>query len=115
MIITDEIFSLLPIKWNTFDFPLVCFKFLLVRGYTTTKNIANTSGVSGTLEQDTVRDLMTQKQALLMELKHYDSNNKFNEDVSKYEQNLDINLDVIPANTRLQISIIANEKKVSEK
>lgn len=56
---------------------------------------------------------MTQKQALLMELKHYESNSKFNEDVSKYEQNLDINLDVIPANTRLQINIIANEEKVN--
>lgn len=67
--------------------------------------------MNGTLEQDTVRDLLAQKQALLMELKHYENNSKYNEDISKYEQNLDINLDVIPANTRLQISITANDEK----
>lgn len=56
-----------------------------------------------------MRDLLAQKQALLMELKHYENNSKFNEDISRHEQNIDMSLDVIPANTRLQISINAND------
>lgn len=62
------------------------------------------------MEQSTVRDLLAQKQALLLELKQYDNNNKYNEDTMKNEENIEIN-GVIPANTRLQIVISANEDK----
>ncbi|KAJ8980337.1 hypothetical protein NQ317_008045 [Molorchus minor] len=45
---------------------------------------------------------------LLMELKHYEVNNKFNEDVV-YETDSFENRGVIPANTRLQMEIKAND------
>ncbi|XP_017768164.1 PREDICTED: Bardet-Biedl syndrome 2 protein-like [Nicrophorus vespilloides] len=77
-----------------------------VRGYTTTKSLSTTP--SSGLEQDTVRDLLAQKQALLLELKHYENNSKVNEEFDRREDNLESN-GVIPANTRLQIAISAND------
>lgn len=49
-----------------------------------------------------------------MELKHYENNMKYNEDASKNEEEFDdMNFDVIPANTRLQIAVTANDEKAS--
>lgn len=80
---------------------------ILVRGYTTTKQLP--SVVAGTNpEQDTVRELLQQRQALLLELKHYENNSKFNDDVST--PRIDEEMGVIPANTRLQIGIATNEE-----
>lgn len=56
-------------------------------------------------------ELFARKQALLLELKHYESNVKFNE---QFEKNKDENnslpstMGVIPANTRLQIALATN-------
>ncbi|KAK9738481.1 Ciliary BBSome complex subunit 2, N-terminal [Popillia japonica] len=75
-----------------------------VRGYTTTKSFAAISGNGH--EQETVRELLAQKQLLLQELKHYENHSK-----GSNGTDLD-NQDVmgIPANTRLQISISANSE-----
>lgn len=67
-------------------------------------SIAPGSGV----EQDTVRDLLAQKQVLLMELKHYENNNRVNDEIEKRDENLEHG-NVIPANTRLQIAISTND------
>lgn len=76
-----------------------------MRGYTTTKSLSITS--TGGSDQDIVRELLAQKQALLMELKHYENNNNYNNgnnQLDSFESQ-----GVIPANTRLQIGIAANE------
>ncbi|XP_022913757.2 BBSome complex member BBS2-like [Onthophagus taurus] len=75
-----------------------------VRGYTTNKSIL----INNTQEHDIVRELLSQKQALLQELKHYENNTKNSNNLEQ--------LGGIPANTRLQISITAsneNENKNS--
>lgn len=65
------------------------------------------------VEQDTVRELLAQKQALLMELKQYESNSRFNEEGAPLG-NIHENSGIIPASTRLQITISTNDmaKKV---
>lgn len=51
-----------------------------------------------------------------MELRHYENNIKYNEDASKQEDEFeDINFDVIPANTRLQIAVTTNDEKASNR
>ncbi|EFA06343.1 Bardet-Biedl syndrome 2 protein homolog [Tribolium castaneum] len=79
-----------------------------VRGYTTTKSLSTPPGAG--LEQDTVRELLARKQALSLELKHYENNTKYNENaynqMDSYESN-----GVIPANTRLQIGIATSDDK----
>lgn len=79
----------------------------LVRGYTTTKTVISADG--STTGQDSIRELLTQKQALLMELKHYENNTKYNENVLNETESYE-NSGVIPANTRLQIAISTEEK-----
>lgn len=76
------------------------FQFLLipVRGYTTTK----TTGDGSSSQQDIVYDLLSQKQALLMELKNYEYNSKYNENLINETENFE-NVGAIPANTKLQI------------
>ncbi|KAJ8927775.1 hypothetical protein NQ314_019724 [Rhamnusium bicolor] len=85
-----------------------------VRGYTTTKTLSNSVDGSG-IEQDTVRELLAQKQALLMELKHYENNTKYNENILNETESYE-NSGVIPASTRLQIAINTNDtsKKATE-
>lgn len=61
-------------------------------------------------EQDIIRDLLSQKQALLMELKHYECNANFNEDLAKSTKICDTS-GIIPASTRLQIGISTNDAK----
>ncbi|KAJ3649377.1 hypothetical protein Zmor_021125 [Zophobas morio] len=78
-----------------------------VRGYTTTKSLSTPPG-SG-LEQETVRELLARKQALLLELKHYDNNTKYNENAINQMESYENN-GVIPANTRLQIGIATSEE-----
>ncbi|CAG9855973.1 unnamed protein product [Phyllotreta striolata] len=77
-----------------------------VRGYTTTKSLTN-SEESGA-DQNTIRELLAHKQALLMELRHYDTNAKFNENLF-YEPESFENGGVIPASTRLEISVSTND------
>lgn len=78
-----------------------------VRGYTTTKSLSVAPGTGQ--EQDVVRELLAEKQALLMELKQYESNTKFNERLSENLEDCDgINGGVIPATTRLQVGISTN-------
>ncbi|KAB0804754.1 hypothetical protein PPYR_01724 [Photinus pyralis] len=74
-----------------------------VRGYTTTKCLTETGSVS---EQETVRELLSQKQQLILELKQYENNTKYNEESSKGNEDMG----VIPASTRLQIGIATNEE-----
>ncbi|XP_030766651.1 Bardet-Biedl syndrome 2 protein homolog [Sitophilus oryzae] len=76
-----------------------------VRGYTTTKIVS--SGGSSNVEQDTIRDLLSQKQALLMELKHYESNIKYNFNSGNQTDSFE-DSGVIPSNTRLQIIVNTN-------
>lgn len=93
----------------TFSYLVNCYlAFVLVRGYTTTKSITTANGVVS--EQDTVRELLSQKQALLLELKHYENNTKYNDDYSRQEYGGSDNVGVIPANTRLQIGISTNDE-----
>uniref|UniRef100_A0AAR5Q943 Bardet-Biedl syndrome 2 protein homolog n=1 Tax=Dendroctonus ponderosae TaxID=77166 RepID=A0AAR5Q943_DENPD len=76
-----------------------------VRGYTTTKSMSSTG--SSNVEQDTIKDLLTQKQALLMELKHYESNSKYNSNAANETESYEAS-GIIPSNTRLQIVVTAN-------
>lgn len=55
-----------------------------------------------------VRELLTQKQSLMMELKHYENNLKYNENALSETESYE-NSGVIPASTRLQIAINAND------
>ncbi|CAH0550808.1 unnamed protein product [Brassicogethes aeneus] len=83
-----------------------------VKGYTTTKIMPTIPGV--TMEQDTIRMLLAQKQSLMMELKHYENNTKYNETVTNQTESFE-SQGVIPANTRLQIAINTNEGKPNVK
>lgn len=80
-----------------------------VRGYTTTRVLNPSENGS---EQDAVRDLLAQKQSLLMELKQYESNLKYNLNSNEQLESLE-SQGVIPANTRLQIGI-SNEDSVTK-
>lgn len=81
--------------------------FFIVRGYTTTKSLVVAPGTGQ--EQDVVRELLAEKQALLMELKQYESNAKFNEKLYENAEDYDGSSGgVIPATTRLQIGISTN-------
>ncbi|XP_060518353.1 Bardet-Biedl syndrome 2 protein homolog isoform X2 [Cylas formicarius] len=71
-----------------------------VRGYCVTK----TAGFETSLQQETVRDLLSQKQALLMELKHYESNARYNSHAEGETESFETS-GVIPANTRLQLIV----------
>lgn len=64
-------------------------------------------------EQDVVRELLAQKQALLMELKQYESNTKYNESNFESADGFDGTIcGVIPATTRLQVGISTNSSVV---
>ncbi|KAL3287517.1 hypothetical protein HHI36_001986 [Cryptolaemus montrouzieri] len=78
-----------------------------VKGYATSKNLTITT--PGGSEQDIVRELLAQKQALLMELKQYENNNRYNSSANNQLESFE-SQGVIPANTRLQIGIAANEE-----
>lgn len=81
--------------------------YISVRGYTTTKSLSVASGT--VQEQDIVRDLLAEKQALLMELKQYESNAKYNEKLFQNVEACDSSDGgIIPATTRLQIGISTN-------
>ncbi|KAL1501189.1 hypothetical protein ABEB36_006566 [Hypothenemus hampei] len=75
-----------------------------VKGYTKTKAAAE--GSNG-IEQDTIKHLLSQKQALLMELKHYENNVKFNSNIMNETESYEAR-GVIPSNTRLQIVVTTN-------
>lgn len=78
-----------------------------MRGYTTTKSLSVAPGTGQ--EQDVVRELLAQKQALLMELKQYENNTKYNERIFENLEGYDGDgSGVIPATTRLQIGITTN-------
>lgn len=88
-----------------------------MKGFTTSSDHGATINMK--MDQESLRDLFSRKQALLLELKHYESNTKFNE---HYERNREVpetsnSMGIIPANTRLQIGLATNsrnsEKKVS--
>ncbi|XP_019881742.1 Bardet-Biedl syndrome 2 protein [Aethina tumida] len=83
-----------------------------VKGYSTTKTLPTIPGVGN--EQDTVRMLLAQKQALITELKHYENNTKYNETAMSQTESFESH-GVIPANTRLQIAINTNEGKKNVK
>ncbi|XP_050507781.1 Bardet-Biedl syndrome 2 protein-like [Diabrotica virgifera virgifera] len=76
-----------------------------VKGYTTTKVLTTNKGSES--DQNLIRELLAQKQSLLMELKHYDVNTKYNENIF-YETESYENSGVIPANTRLELAISTN-------
>lgn len=78
-----------------------------VRGYTTARSLV-LPPESGS-DQNVVKDLLSQKQALLLELKHYENNAKYNDDAMPQDHTFD-NAGVIPANTRLQVAIATSEK-----
>lgn len=66
--------------------------------------------MSSSVEQDTIKDLLSQKQALLMELKHYENNTKYNTNASNETESFEA-AGVIPSNTRLQIALNTSEGK----
>lgn len=82
-----------------------------MRGYTTTKTI---TGVSSSIEQDTIKDLLTQKQTLLMELKHYENNAKYNSNAANETDSFEAS-GVIPSNTRLQIMVTTSDADQEQK
>jgi Bardet-Biedl syndrome 2 protein len=57
-----------------------------------------------------VRELLARKQALILELKHYENNSKYNENAMNQMESYESD-GVIPANTRLQIGIATSEEK----
>ncbi|XP_050293438.1 Bardet-Biedl syndrome 2 protein-like [Anthonomus grandis grandis] len=75
-----------------------------VRGYTTTKMITN--GENG-VEQEAIRELLSRKQGLLMELKHYEHNAKYNTNVANETESYEAS-GVISSNTRMQIVVSTN-------
>uniref|UniRef100_A0A6P7FNM8 Bardet-Biedl syndrome 2 protein homolog n=1 Tax=Diabrotica virgifera virgifera TaxID=50390 RepID=A0A6P7FNM8_DIAVI len=77
----------------------------VIKGYTTTKVLTTNKGSES--DQNLIRELLAQKQSLLMELKHYDVNTKYNENIF-YETESYENSGVIPANTRLELAISTN-------
>ncbi|XP_062545338.1 Bardet-Biedl syndrome 2 protein homolog [Armigeres subalbatus] len=78
-----------------------------IRGYTTPSvNLLNLHNVA----DEEMNSLLSQKQKLLLELKHYENNIKFNKEIlgnndSQLVQSVPDNVGVIPSNTRLQIGI----------
>lgn len=80
---------------------------ITVRGYTTPSvNLLNLHNVA----DEEMNSLLSQKQKLLLELKHYENNIKFNKEIlgnndSQLVQSVPDNVGVIPSNTRLQIGI----------
>ncbi|XP_053695343.1 Bardet-Biedl syndrome 2 protein homolog [Sabethes cyaneus] len=78
-----------------------------IRGYTTpTVNLLNLHN----LADEEMNGLLSQKQKLLLELKHYENNIKFNKEIlssndSQLVQSVPDDVGVIPSNTRLQIGI----------
>lgn len=83
-----------------------------VRGFTTSKT--NLAPIS-LLEQEQIKDLLSLKQSLTLELQHYDSNSKFNREIFKDDDKSKITgfpegVGIIPANTRLQIGISTNNE-----
>ncbi|KAL9697164.1 hypothetical protein quinque_000605 [Culex quinquefasciatus] len=76
-------------------------------GYTTPSvNLMNLHN----LADEEMSSLLSQKQKLLLELKHYENNIKFNKELSSSNdsqlvQSVPDNVGVIPSNTRLQIGI----------
>ncbi|XP_055599661.1 Bardet-Biedl syndrome 2 protein homolog [Uranotaenia lowii] len=78
-----------------------------IRGYTTPSvNLMNLHN----LADEEMNGLLAQKQKLLLELKHYENNIKFNKELlssndSQLVQSVPDNVGVIPSNTRLQIGI----------
>lgn len=64
-------------------------------------------------EQERIRELLSRKQLLQLELQHYDSNAKFNRDMFRDDDKSKITgfpdgVGIIPANTRLQIGLSTN-------
>lgn len=57
-----------------------------------------------------MRELLARKQALILELKHYENNSKYNENAMNQMESYESD-GVIPANTRLQIGIATSEEK----
>lgn len=56
-----------------------------------------------------IRDLLTQKQALIMELKNYEYNTKYNDNILNESDSFENN-GAIPANTKIQIALSTMEK-----
>lgn len=94
-----------------FNLCMNVFSQFLVRGYTTTK-----TSLGDVSQQDMMRDLLTQKQALMMELKNFEYNNKYNENLLNETESFE-NVGAIPANTKLQIALstVEETQKVSSK
>ncbi|XP_041787777.1 Bardet-Biedl syndrome 2 protein-like isoform X4 [Anopheles merus] len=79
-----------------------------IRGYTTPSvNMLTLHNVA----DEEMNALLTQKQKLLLELKHYENNIKYNKEIlsntseSNLVQSVPDNVGIIPSNTRLQIGI----------
>ncbi|XP_057662822.1 Bardet-Biedl syndrome 2 protein homolog [Diorhabda carinulata] len=83
-----------------------------VRGYTTTKNV--TTSTDSETDQNIIRELLAEKQSLLMELKQYDTNNKYNENIFHETESYE-NSGVIPASTRLELAISTNDTNHNQK
>lgn len=81
-------------------------RFFVVRGYTTIKTSVG-DGISS--HHDVVQDLLTQKQSLMMELKNYEYNTKYNENLLNETESFE-NVGAIPASTKLQIALSTVEK-----
>lgn len=77
-----------------------------MRGYTTTKT---TFGDNTTSYQDVVKELLSQKQALLMELKNYEYNSKYNDNLLNETDSFE-NVGAIPASTKVQIALSSVDK-----
>ncbi|CAG9764410.1 unnamed protein product [Ceutorhynchus assimilis] len=82
-----------------------------VRGYTTTKTM---TGGNSSVEQNTIENLLSQKQALLMELKHYENNVKYNSNASNETESYEAS-GVIPSNTRLQVVVSTSNGEKGQK
>lgn len=82
------------------------FILIIVRGYSTSPTMIVTNS-NQTSENEVIRELFTRKQTLLLELRHYEGNEKFNNEISGSDvySIVQDNNGVIPANTRLQIGI----------
>ncbi|XP_058060313.1 Bardet-Biedl syndrome 2 protein homolog [Anopheles bellator] len=79
-----------------------------IRGYTTPSvNMLTLHNIA----DEEMNSLLTQKQKLLLELKHYENNIKYNKEIlgstseSNLVQSVPDNVGIIPSNTRLQIGI----------
>ncbi|KAK7870413.1 hypothetical protein R5R35_003747 [Gryllus longicercus] len=94
-----------------------------VRGYNLTRQTGVRSAASGLIdvnvEQDTIRELFSKKQALLLELRNYEANSQFSgagsEEVAEQFAQMNVQVGVIPSKTHLQTGISVNmgdEKKL---